>query len=518
MKLPSGWAIARLGEVISPRTERVHPSDHPDARFLRMDHIEGDSTRILGWLPASSMKSAAFRFYRGDVLYGRLRPYLNKVARPHFDGLASAEFIVFPDTDVIHSSFLKHRLNAADFVRYASNLNEGDRPRVKFGQLAEFRVLIPPRAEQVRIAAKIEALFSELDKGIELLKNANAQLYDFRQTLLRYAFEGKLTKQWRKENKDSLETSEQLVARIKQERDATYEQQLRDWKSAFVAWEKGGGAGRRPPKPSEFEVPAPFGEDELTDLPTVPQSWQYVRLSEIADIGSGMSVSRTRELSDPITIPYLSVANVQRGELDLSRIKTMRIERTQLPALKLKGLDVLFNEGGDRDKLGRGWIWESQIEPCITQNHVFRASPFLVSRKHSKWISQWGNSFGQRYFELQGKQTTNLASINKTVLRKFPIPLPPIKEQEEILHKIDIGTTTLDQIAKGITVTLRNIDALRQSILSKSFSGQLVTQDCSDEPASVLLERIRAEREQTVTRSVSGKTRRRQAARSRDGR
>lgn len=483
-----------------------------------MDHVERDSTRILGWIPASSMKSAAVRFYSRDVLYGSLNPYLNKVARPHFDGLSSAEFIVFPDTDVIHSSFLKHRLNAADFVKYASNLNEGDRPRVKFGQLAEFQVLIPPRAEQLRIAAKLDALFSELDKGVDFLKKANAQLRDFRQTLLRYAFEGKLTKQWRKENKDGLETPEQLLDRIKQERDATYEQQLRDWKSAFIAWKQGGRSGRRPPKPSEFEVAAPLGKDELTDLPTIPQSWQYVRLSEIADIGSGMSVSRTRELSDPITISYLSVANVQRGELDLSGVKTMRIERTQLPALELKRWDVLFNEGGDRDKLGRGWIWESQIEPCITQNHVFRASPFLVSREHSMWISQWGNSFGQRYFELQGKQTTNLASINKTVLRNFPIPLPSIKEQEEILHKIDIGTTTLDQIAKGITVTLRNIDALRQSILSKAFSGQLITQDCSDEPVSVLLERIRTEREQTVTRSVSRKTRRRQAARQRDDR
>ena len=181
-------------------------------------------------------------------------------------------------------------------------------------------------------------------------------------------------------------------------------------------------------------------------------------------------------------------------------------ERADLPALALKRWDVLFNEGGDRDKLGRGWIWESQVELCITQNHVFRASPFLCSVEHSKWISHWGNSFGQRYFETQGKQTTNLASINKTVLSKFPIPLPPVIEQVEILRRLDLEASRLSRMDQNITAALRKLDALRQAILKKAFSGGLVPQDPSDEPASVFLDRIRADRAQVTKRSTTRKT------------
>ena len=150
---------------------------------------------------------------------------------------------------------------------------------------------------------------------------------------------------------------------------------------------------------------------------------------------------------------------------------------------------------------------ESQIVPCITQNHVFRASPFLASREHAKWISHWGNSFGQRYFETQGKQTTNLASINKAVLSKFPVPLPPIEEQIEILRRIEIEFSNLDRVEATISTTLRGLDTLRQSVVRAAFNGQLVLQDADDEPASVLVARIRAERVQ----STKSTTRRKRA-------
>ena len=394
--------------------------------------------------------------------------------------------------------FASLRLNQLDRSTAVPGLNRNDAYALP--------VYLPPLSEQHRIVAKIEALFSELDAGIESLKKARAQLATYRQAVLKHAFEGKLTAQWREENKDRLETREQLLARVKQKRKAHYEQQLQEWRTAVMSWERGGKSGRRPSKPSEFKVTERIEQDELTDLPHLPRSWQYVRLSEIADVGSGMSVSRSRKLDDPIEVPYLSVANVQRGELDLSRVKTMLIERAQLATLELKQGDVLFNEGGDRDKLGRGWMWDSQMVPCITQNHVFRASPFLGLHEHSKWVSHWGNSFGQRYFEAQGKQTTNLASINKKVLSKFPIPLPPISEQVEILRRIDFETSTLDHVESSITAAFRNMSTLRQSILKTAFSGQLVPQDPRDEPASFLLDRIKTEREQIPSRVMRRKT------------
>ena len=367
-----------------------------------------------------------------------------------------------------------------------------------FGSLP---IPLAPTVMQLRIVAKIEELFSELDKGTESLRTARRQLGVYRQSLLKQAFEGKLTSQWRTENKDELETSKQFLARIKRVRSARYEQQLKEWSAAVKEWEEGGKSGIKPSKPAGFKSQFPIMLSELIELPNIPQLWQYVRLSEIALIGSGMSVSKSRKLTGPFRIPYLSVANVQRGKLDLSRVKTMEIEHSQLPRLALRRWDVLFNEGGDRDKLGRGWVWESQIEPCITQNHVFRASPFFESHPHSKWISHWGNSFGQLYFEAQGKQTTNLASINKTVLSKFPIPLPPIAEQEEIMRRLESRMAIVDHLERDVASSLGQLSAMRQSILKKAFSGQLVPQDQDDEPASVLLDRIKAERKKQMAKS-----------------
>ena len=360
--------------------------------------------------------------------------------------------------------------------------------------LKKSKIPLAPPNEQRRIVAKIEELFSELDKGIESLKTARAQLKVYRQVVLKHAFEGKLTAQWREENKDKLETAAQLLTRIRRQRDALYEQQLKDWKVAIKNWEEKDRQGKRLPKPRKFRETENIRSDEIDGLPSIPRDWRLVRLCQIAQIGTGMSVSATRTLEDPLDVPYLRVANVQRGYLDLSAVKTMTIEKSQLDRLQLKKWDVLFNEGGDRDKLGRGWIWQSQIAPCITQNHVFRASSFMASKFNSKIISYWANAFGQQYFEKKGKQTTNLASINKTVLSHFPIPLIPREEQEELCKQIEKFMTILDTQEQEITSAFRLAGLLRQSILKEAFSGQLVEQDPNEEPATVLLERIKAER------------------------
>jgi type I restriction enzyme S subunit len=138
--------------------------------------------------------------------------------------------------------------------------------------------------------------------------------------------------------------------------------------------------------------------------------------------------SQNRTLKDAIEVPYLRVANVLRGALDLSNVKVIRIDRNWLPQYRLMNGDILFNEGGDKDKLGRGWIWEGQIENCVHQNHVFRAR--LLDRKlvDARFVSYWGNTFGRQFFLEHATQTTNLASINRSVLGKLPIPVPPISE------------------------------------------------------------------------------------------
>lgn len=360
--------------------------------------------------------------------------------------------------------------------------------------LQGLEVDLPPIQEQTRIVAKVEELLSELDNGVANLERARQQLAIYRQTLLKQAFEGKLTARWREEQRDRLEDPGQLLDHIREERRRRDKEALGVWQQQVACWEGRDKLGPRPTRPKKYKQLDPVSPEELEALPEFPKAWRCVRLAEIAHIGSGMSVSSRRKIEDPIEVPYLRVANVQRGYLDLCEIKSMRVERTQLHRLALAEWDVLFNEGGDRDKLGRGWIWQGQIDPCITQNHVFRASPVLPSETHAKWISYWGNSFGQRYFDRQGKQTTNLASINKTVLSRFPVPLPSMREQIEIIQTLEARMTVVDRLDDEIETSFARLDVLRQSILKRAFTGKLVAQNRTEEPASTLLERIARER------------------------
>lgn len=156
--LPQGWTLARLDEVTTPRGEKANPSSLGDLPFLGMDHIEAHSANLLGSQPVSELKSAVAVFKSGDLLYGRLRPYLNKVHLAKFDGAASAEFIVFPPQPAIEQRFLQCVLRSPDYRAIADQRSTGDRPRVKFEDVGDYKIPLPPLLEQRRIVCKLDAL------------------------------------------------------------------------------------------------------------------------------------------------------------------------------------------------------------------------------------------------------------------------------------------------------------------------------------------------------------------------
>ena len=222
--------------------------------------------------------------------------------------------------------------------------------------------------------------------------------------------------------------------------------------------------------------------------------WSWTTLGEIAELKGGVTKdSKHQHEPSYVEVPYLRVANVQRGSLDLSEVTRIRVSPAKAAQLALRPGDILFNEGGDRDKLGRGWVWEGQIENCIHQNHVFRAR--LSNGDFDPYfISMHGNTWGQRWFETHGKQTTNLASLNLTMLKSFPVPAPPLAEQQEIVAELQSIGRYEDRLSAEIVRAENRSAALRNSLLAAAFSGRLVPQDPGDEPASVLLERIAASR------------------------
>ena len=182
-----------LGEIVKPRRAKVSPQEYPRLPFIGLEHVEAHTTRLLGSVPATAMRSTANHFQTGDVLYSRLRPYLNKVWRADREGLCSSEFIVLPPNDRVDSGFLCYRLNAHDFVSFANHLNTGDRPRVDFEQISTFQTWMPKTiSEQRQIVAEIEKQFTRLEAGVAALRRVQANLKRYRAAVLKAACEGRL--------------------------------------------------------------------------------------------------------------------------------------------------------------------------------------------------------------------------------------------------------------------------------------------------------------------------------------
>lgn len=186
-------------------------------------------------------------------------------------------------------------------------------------------------------------------------------------------------------------------------------------------------------RPPQSEAPQLYKESKLG---WIPRKWEVIPLGCCADIASGVTLGRTLNSPVAIELPYLRVANVQDGYLALGEIKTVSILPSELNRFALKVGDVLMNEGGDFDKLGRGAVWEGQIEPCLHQNHVFRVR-CDDSKLLPAFLAAYSSSVrGKTYFVQASKQTTNLASINSTQLKAFGISCPSVAEQLFITQRL----------------------------------------------------------------------------------
>lgn len=162
-----------------------------------------------------------------------------------------------------------------------------------------------------------------------------------------------------------------------------------------------------------------------------PENWKKIPLHLLAEIRTGIAKGKTGH-KDPITLPYLRVANVQDGYLDLAEIKTIQVEKGQVERYALKSGDILMTEGGDFDKLGRGAVWRGQLAPCLHQNHVFSVRPDTAKVEPEFLSALAGSQYGRNYFLSCAKRSTNLASINSSQLKNFPVLVPPLEEQRHI--------------------------------------------------------------------------------------
>lgn len=218
---------------------------------------------------------------------------------------------------------------------------------------------------------------------------------------------------------------------------------------------------------------AVYRQAVLTSLYPEMTEENTVSLDAIADITSGITKGRKLDGQDTLRLPYLRVANVQNGYLNLSEMKSIELKPSEREKYLLKYGDVLYTEGGDRDKLGRGTIWRDEIKECVHQNHVFKAR-VDTTRALPKYVSYWSMSTPARnYFYTKGKQSVNLASINKTILSALLLPLPDKACQEKIVNCIEERFSLCDNIEQTVDNALTQAESMRKGILKKAFEGEL---------------------------------------------
>lgn len=198
--------------------------------------------------------------------------------------------------------------------------------------------------------------------------------------------------------------------------------------------------------------------------------WRTARLADVTDISSGITLGRDLRDRPARRVPYLRVANVKDGWLDLSEVKETEATEDEIRACRLEPGDILLTEGGDPDKLGRGTFWQGEVAECIHQNHIFRVRSDPAVFDPAFLAFQFGSGYGKAYFLRHGKQTTGIASINKTVLSHFPLLIPPINEQRRIAGRLREQIAEADRAQAAVQEQLRSSQTLPAAFLRAAFN------------------------------------------------
>ena len=350
--------------------------------------------------------------------------------------------------------------------------------------LASFPFALPPAAEQHRIVAKIEELFSELDQGVASLKTAREQLKVYRQSLLKNAFEGKLTAAWRAAHADQLETATALQQRIARERQARYQQQIADWQTA----------GQSGPKPKPPKPLPPLTAEELAELPELPAGWAWIRLGaaniEVFDGPFGSNLKSSDYVSDGVRV--IRLENIGAMEFIENKLSFITSEKYQ--ALEKHTVfpgDLVFSSFVTEN------VRVAMVPPSI-EKAVNKADCFCIRLFGETLLNSYALSFlatRSVYKRLEEEiHGVGRPRINTTQLKNVVIPVCSTDEQRELVALVQEKLSEADQLDQTLATALQQADALRQSILKKAFHGQLEKQAKNEEPATALLQRIRAAR------------------------
>lgn len=490
-QLPKGWewvTLATIGEIVgggTPKSDNPHywspqgikwltPADlnglkgkyiSSGARDITIDGLSNSSAKLvpkgtvlfssrapIGYVAISNNELSTNQGFKSCV------PYIKE----------SAEYIYY---------FLLSAANKIDEMASGTTFKE-----VSGAVVSKILLPFPPLNEQLRIvevANDLMSLCDQLEQQSLTSLEAHSQLVNtLLATLTNSQNAEELAENWARisQHFDTLFTTEASIDALKQTiqqlavmgklvpqdpNDEPASELLKRIEQEKAQLLKEGKIKKQKPLPPVSDEEKPFG---------LPMGWEWCRFEDIVDIQSGITKGRNLVGRELISVPYLRVANVQRGHLDLSEIKTIDIAADEKDKYQVKLNDLLITEGGDWDTVGRTAIWTDSSFYMANQNHVFKARP-IVNELNVKWIETFMNSsVSRKYFAGASKQTTNLASINKTQLRGCFIALPPISETSRILDQymslLNVCDGLKSRLQSAQQTQLHLADALTDAALS----------------------------------------------------
>ncbi len=382
--------------------------------FIGLENIEPETGRMIeGSAPEDEAGGGqATRFKAGDVLFGKLRPYLRKVHLALQPGRCTGEALVLRHRGELAPRFLFYSLIADHFISAVDASTFGSKmPRANWEFIGEQELWVPTRAAQQTIANFLDRKTAALD--------------------------------------DLIAKKERLIELLQEKRQALITQ----------AVTKG------------LDPSVPMKDSGVEWIGRIPRDWNAPLLRRLARVQGGLAKGQLP--SGPVRrLPYLRVANVQDGYVDTSDMREVEVEAESWRRYALRRGDVLMNEGGDNDKLGRGCVWTGQIDPCLHQNHVFAVR--TSTRLTPEWLALWTSSAPARtFFERHAKQSTNLASISSSNLLQLRVALPPVEVQLGVLSTLG---QWLERHARSLAAVQRSVALLReyrQALITNAVTGQL---------------------------------------------
>ncbi len=416
--LPKGWIKVILDKIIEPSKEKFEPQNSENRIFLGLEHIKANSGKILGKGNSINTKSTKTVFNKGDILYGKLRPYLNKVCVPIFDGVCSTDILVFSKNRYRSSKYIAYFLLQSKFVKFANLNSTGvQHPRIKFDVMSQFQISLPPLNEQKRIVQKIESIFSQIDAGKENLevlashvKSSSGSLNVLKASVLKQAFEGRLVPQ---DHND--ESAEILLKKIHGD--------------------------------SKIEFK---GENLL-------KGWVITNINKVCITKSGGTPSRKNSEYFGGTIPW-----IKSGELNDSIITSCEESITKLgleqsnASLYPKNTILMAMYGATIGKLAiLGFSASTNQAICaLSHNEKILIDMYLFLFLKSIRNDLIGIGFG-------GAQK----NISQEKIKNILIPIPPLPEQRRIVSKIESIFDKIDAIENGVILTVQIIFRIKFTIL-----------------------------------------------------